>query len=84
MKKREIVIEDISQNHSSPVPELVDMACKFKSRVIINRDGMQANMKSMMGMTVFNPSKGMVVEITAEGMDEEAALDAIEKFLTCK
>ena len=84
MKKREIVVEDISQKHSSPVPELVDTACKFKSRILISRDNMQANVKSMMGMAVFNLTKGMEVEITAEGGDEEAAIDTIEKFLTCK
>ena len=72
MKKREIVVEDISQKHSSPVPELVDTACKFKSRILISRDNMQANVKSMMGMAVFNLTKGMEVEITAEGGDEEA------------
>ena len=84
MKKREIVVKDFGRDHSSPIPELVDAACKFSSRILIEHDNMQANVKSMMGMAVFNLSNGMKVEITAEGGDEDQAIDAIENFLTGK
>ena len=40
--------------------------------------------KSIMGIMAFNPSKGMTVNIVAEGSDEEEALDAMEKFLVCE
>lgn len=34
-----------------------------------------------MGMMAFQPSKGMEIEITAEGCDEEQAVLEIEAFL---
>ena len=42
---------------------------------------MQVNAKSIMGMMAFQPSKGMEIEITAEGCDEEQAVLEIEAFL---
>ena len=42
------------------------------------------NAKSIMGIMAFNPSKGMTVNIVAEGSDEEEALVAMEKFLVCE
>ncbi len=48
---------------------------------VINR---KINAKSIMGIMAFNPSKGMTVNIVAEGNDEEEeALLAMEKFLVC-
>ena len=82
MKRREVVVSDLWKNHSSPIPELVDFACRFSSKLLVNSGNMQANMKSMMGMAVFNIMPGMEVEITAEGADEEEAIGAVEKFLT--
>ena len=84
MQKREIMISEIGRNHTRPVPELVDAACKFSSRIMIRHENMQANVKSMMGMAVFNIVPGMKVELTVEGGDEEQAIQAIEDFLTGK
>ena len=42
---------------------------------------MHINAKSIMGMMAFRPSKGMEIEITAEGDDEEEAVIGIEAFL---
>ena len=82
MKKREIVVADMWKSRTSPTAELVDFACGFSSRLMISSGNMQANMKSMMGMAVLNLTPGMAVEVTAEGGDEEKALDAVEAFLS--
>ena len=42
---------------------------------------MHINAKSIMGMMAFRPSKGMEIEITAEGDDEEKAALEMEAFL---
>ena len=38
----------------------------------------------IMGIMAFNPSKGMTVNIEANGEDEQEALVAMEKFLVCE
>ena len=50
----------------------------------IESNNRRINAKSIMGIMAFNPSKGMTVNIVAEGSDEEKALVAMEKFLVCE
>ena len=52
--------------------------------LILESNNRRINAKSIMGIMAFNPSKGMTVNIVAEGSDEEEALDAMEKFLVCE
>ena len=52
--------------------------------IMLESDNRRINAKSIMGIMAFNPSDGMSVDIVTEGADEEAALDAIEKFLVCE
>ena len=67
-----------------PVAELVQMASRYVSTIHIESGTITVNAKSIMGIMAFNPSKGMTVNIVAEGSDEEEALDAMEKFLVCE
>lgn len=64
--------------------ELVQVAWRFDSEIILESDNRRINAKSIMGIMAFNPSKGMTVNIEANGRDEEEALDAMEKFLVCE
>ena len=56
----------------------------FDSDITLESNNRQINAKSIMGIMAFNPSKGMTVNIVAEGSDEEEALVAMEKFLVCE
>ena len=66
-----------------PIALLVQEASQYESRVFIEIGSKKINAKSIMGIMAFNPSKGMTVNIVAEGNDEEEALLAMEKFLVC-
>ena len=84
MSEREVVVADLSRKYDNPIAELVRIACQFKCRVLLENNNRQFNAKSIMGIMAFNPSKGMTVNIVAEGSDEEEALVAMEKFLVCE
>ena len=84
MSKKSIVVSNVLESHDNPIAELVQVACKFDSEITLESDNRRINAKSIMGIMAFNPSDGMSVDIVAEGADEEAALDAIEKFLVCE
>ena len=66
------------------IAELVQVACQFDSEIRLESDEARINAKSIMGIMAFNPSKGMTVNIVADGSDEEEALLAMEKFLVCQ
>ena len=84
MSKKSIVVTKVSEGHDNPIAELVQVACKFDSEITLESENRKINAKSIMGIMAFNPSKGMTVNIVAEGSDEEEALVAMEKFLVCE
>ena len=81
MSKKEIVVSDVEKEHDNPIAELVQVACKFDSEIILESNNRKINAKSIMGIM---PSNGMKVNIVANGEDEAEALDAMEKFLVCE
>ena len=84
MSRKEIVVSNVSEEHSNPIAELVQVACRFDSDITLESNNRRINAKSIMGIMAFNPSKVMTVNIVAEGRDEEEALVAMEKFLVCE
>ena len=73
MSKKEIIVSNVSEEHNNPIAELVQVACRFDSEIILESDNRR-----------INPSKGMTVNIEANGEDEQEALVAMEKFLVCE
>ena len=86
MSKKNVIVSNVSEGHDNPIAELVQVACQFDSDIMLESDNRRINAKSIMGIMAFNPSDGMSVDIDAEmGFDfQQAALDAIEKFLVCE
>ena len=86
MKEFKYVVTDAQGIHARPAGILVKAIAKKISDIKIKKAGdtREVNAKSIMGIMAFNPSDGMSVDIVTEGADEEAALDAIEKFLVCE
>ena len=83
MSRKEITVSNVSGKHDNPIAELVQVACQFDSNIILESENRKINAKSIMGIMAFNPSKGMTVNIVADGSDEDEALLAMEKFLVC-
>ena len=86
MKEFKYVVTDAQGIHARPAGILVKAIAKKTSDIKIKKAGdtREVNAKSIMGIMAFNPSDGMSVDIVTEGADEEAAIDAIEKFLVCE
>ncbi len=84
MSRKEVIVSNVSREHSNPIAELVQVACRFDSEITLESDNRRINAKSIMGIMAFNPSMGMTVNIVADGSDEEEALVAMEKFLVCE
>ena len=84
MSRKEIIVSNVSKEYDNPIAELVQVACQFDSNIILESNNRKINAKSIMGIMAFNPSKGMSVNIVAEGNDEVEALLAMERFLVCE
>ena len=67
---------------SRPIAMLVQLASQFKSKIEIRQDNKVVNAKSIMGMMSLSVCGGDKVIVATEGIDEEAAADAMEAYLS--
>lgn len=64
-----------------PVAVLVQKASQFESRVLIESGDKKINAKSIMGMMSLGFTHGSTVVISADGVDEEAAVENLAEYL---
>ena len=82
MEKRNIQIKLENGLEARPIALLVQEASKYDSVVYMESAGKRVNAKSIMGMMSLGLASGEELTVTAEGMDEQAAVEGIEKFLS--
>lgn len=80
--KKEITVKTSSVYDARALAELVGVANEFSSRIIINMENRCVNVKSIMGVMGLGLDVDKVITVEAEGEDEEAAVIAVEEFLT--
>ncbi|MDL2302273.1 HPr family phosphocarrier protein [Lachnospiraceae bacterium OttesenSCG-928-D06] len=82
MTQKSIEIKLQNGLEARPVAVLVQVASQHDSTIYIEAEGKKVNAKSIMGMMSLGLDSGEVVVVTAEGSDEESAVNNIEKFLS--
>lgn len=82
MTKRNIQIKIESGLEARPVALLVQEASKYDSKIYIECEGKKVNAKSIMGMMSLGLNAGEELVVSADGEDEQTAVDNIEKFLS--
>lgn len=84
MTKRDIRINLENGMEARPIALLVQEASKYESRIYIQSGNKRVNAKSIMGMMSLGLDNGEELEVSAEGSDEQAAVEGIESFLEGK
>ena len=84
MTKRNIQIHLENGLDARPVALLVQEASKYESRIYIQSGDKKVNAKSIMGMMSLGLDNGEALTISAEGVDEQDAVDGIGHFLSGK
>jgi len=70
--------------HARAAAELVKVTSEFRSEVTLNKNGLQVNGKSIMGIMMLAASKGSLVTVSVEGPDAEACMQSIETIFNNK
>ena len=84
MQKKAIKVTNKLGLHARASAKLTQLASGFKSQLFISRNGRRVNAKSIMGVMMLAAGLGSTVELEADGEDEAAALDALEKLFADK
>ncbi len=70
--------------HARAAALLVKTANKFASEVTIEKDGLEVNGKSIMGILMLAASKGTKITLKVEGRDSVQALQTLGRLLENK
>lgn len=80
MKSFQYTINDPLGIHARPAGQLVNEAKKFSSAIAIDSGTKQANAARLMAVMSLGIKCGQEVTVTAEGDDEDTAIDAMQKY----
>ena len=81
MVKKEVTITNNVGLHARPATFFIQKANTFKSSVWIEKDDRKVNAKSLLGVLSLGIAKGMTVKLSAEGQDEDAAIDGLVSLI---
>ncbi len=70
--------------HARASAKLTKLAGGFKSEIHLSRNGRRVNAKSIMGVMMLAAGLGSEIEIEAEGVDEQEAVDALRGLIHTK
>jgi phosphocarrier protein HPr len=81
MEQRPVTIVNKLGLHARAAAKFVTTASGFASNIDIEKNGQKVNGKSIMGVMMLAASRGTRLIITADGEDELAAVDSLEKLV---
>ena len=84
MIKSSISISNKLGLHARASAKLTKLAGSFKSEVHLSRNARRVNAKSIMGVMMLAAGIGSEIEIETDGVDEQAALDALMALIQNK
>jgi phosphocarrier protein len=80
IEKRLTIINKLGL-HARAAAKLVTTASQFQANIRISRDSREIDGKSIMSVMMLAASKGTELQLSAEGEDEQAALEALENLI---
>ena len=84
MLQRELKIENQRGLHARASAKFVQCVERFNADVRVSKDGQTVDGNSIMGLMLLAASTGGTVHVAAEGVEAEAALDALQQLLADK
>lgn len=81
MQNRNFTIINRLGLHARAAAQLVQTANRFSSEVVLIKDDVEVNGKSIMGILLLAAPKGTELTVTVEGEDEEQAMNVIAALI---
>jgi phosphocarrier protein len=77
MIEREVTIKNMAGLHTRPAATLVKTAARFQAEFMIEKDNMEINGKSIIGVMTLAAEQGSKMTLRFDGPDEQAACAAV-------
>ena len=82
--ERTVTIVNRNGLHARPAAEIVKAAARFKSDIVLIRDDLEVNGKSIMGVMMLAAEFGSTLTLRANGPDAEQAVTAIADLVAAR
>lgn len=81
MVSKEVVINNQVGLHARPATFFIQKANEFKSSIWIEKDERRVNAKSLLGVLSLGIVKGTVVNLIADGADQDEAIATLSDLI---
>lgn len=81
---KEFVIQNKLGMHARPAAAFVKIANRFRSEILVEKDGEEINGKSIMGLMMLAAGQGTKLIVTAKGPDASAAVAEVQALIDAK
>jgi len=81
MDSKEFTIKNRLGLHARAAAQLVQTANRFASEITVQKDDLEVNGKSIMGLLMLAAPQGSKIVISVSGTDAENAMDAIGRLI---
>ena len=79
--ERQFLIINSLGLHARAAAQLVQTANRFRAEIHVEKDGMEVNGKSIMGVLTLAAAKGSSITVKVDGEDAEHAMLALAKVI---
>ena len=79
--ERTVQVVNLLGFHARPAAEFVQLAASFGCEIWLEKDGLEVNAKSIMGVLMLAAERGSQLVIRADGNDAEEALEALADLI---
>ena len=77
----EVQVVNRAGMHARPAAMLVKLAGSFTANILVEKDGLQVNGKSIMGVLMLAAEQGSTLRFSAIGEDAEEAIEALSDLV---
>ena len=77
MTSSSVTVSNVLGLHARAAARFVHLASRFTSQIRVSRDARMMDGKSIMGILLLAAAKGSTLTISAEGLDEADAVEAL-------
>jgi phosphocarrier protein len=78
---REVRVVNRAGMHARPAAAFVKTAGRFAADILVEKDGLEVNGKSIMGVLMLAAEQGSTLRVSAHGPDAADALDALGSLI---
>ena len=84
MVTKKIIVQNRAGIHARPSSLIVQTASKFQSNIMVEKENVTVNAKSIMGVMTMAAGYQTELTVSADGVDEAEAVAALEQLFAAK